>query len=166
MDNQELNRSALAEKYEWKESGGNIPDGWKYRVVKISSSLQRVFFITSDGTSLVGKVQAMDFLQNNDYSDEKIKAFAKDAIFMNGCKEDPNLPEGWKYKKVKHSSGKKMTMYLPPTSIDFLSRRRALEFMEETPSSKSDVLKVKCFENKLKHMWNIIRVKIKHSPKD
>ena len=140
----------MAEKYEWKESEGNIPVGWKYRVVKISPSLQRVFFITSDGTSFVGKVQAIDFLQKMDYSEEKIRAFATDAIFMNGCKEDPNLPEGWKYKKVKHSSGKKMTMYLPPTSIDFLSRRRALEFLGENPSSKSDVLKVKNFENKLK----------------
>ena len=149
MDNNELNRSALAEKYEWKESEGNIPVGWKYRVVKISPSLRRVFFITSDGTSLVGKVQAIDFLQKNDYSEEKIRAFATDAIFMIGCKEDPNLPEGWKYKKVKHSSGKKMTMYLPPTSIDFLSRKRALEFLEENPSSKSDVLKVKNFEVKL-----------------
>ena len=59
MANLELNNSALVEKYDWKESEGNIPTGWKYRI----------FFITPGGTALVGKVQAMDSMQKNNSSE-------------------------------------------------------------------------------------------------
>ena len=80
MANLELNNSALVEKYDWKKSEGNIPAGWIQRTGKISPSLHRIVFIASDGTSLVIKVQAMDYMQKNNYSEQEIKALATDVL--------------------------------------------------------------------------------------
>ena len=104
----------------------------------------------------------MDNMHKNNYSEQEIKAFATDVIFMKGCKEDPNLPVGWKFKKVKHPRGKRTIMFLPPYSINFISKNAALEYLKANNFNESEINKVTNFGKKIEvlkskhagHTWS------------
>ena len=91
-----------------------------------------------------------------------IKAFATDVIFMKGCKEDQNLPVGWKFKKVKHPGRKRTIMFLPPSSIKFISKNAKLEYLKANNFSESEIDKVTHFCKKIEvlkskhigHTWS------------
>ena len=115
-----------------------------------------MYFQTKEGTNLSGRKQVIDFMQKNNYTEEEIKEFATDTAFMNGCKEDAMLPDGWKYKKVKESNGKKIFMFLLPNSINFMGKQTVLEYMKKNKIDDSNSEKVINFVNKSKskdHTW-------------
>ena len=92
-----------------------------FQVSKAKNGKRIMYFQTKEGTDLSERNQVIDFMQKNNYH--------KDTTFMNGCKEDAMIPDGWKYKKVKQSTGRKIFMFLPPKSINFMVKQTVLEYM-------------------------------------
>ena len=111
----------------------------------MKSGNQKVFFQSREGSNLSGRIQAIEFLQKNNYSEEKTKAFATSPIFMKECKEDPLLPERWKYKMGKVSNCKNVFMFLPPSSLNFMGRHAVLEYIKKNNADVKDTEKIERF---------------------
>ena len=85
-------------------------------MVNAKNGKKVMFFQTGEGTNLSGRVQAIDFMQKNNYPEEEIDDFQK-VINLKRYKSkdhswqtDDTVPEGWKYRTVTRKTGKNIIL--------------------------------------------------------
>ena len=111
------NKKKTVRKYNWL-ANDHIPEGWKYRSVRLRTGHSRMFFMKPDGSKLRGRIQLLEFLKGNDFNNDVISK-AK-MLFQKGLKEgrkvkkpekpknwqeDDSVPTGWKYRTVSNGHG-------------------------------------------------------------
>merc|ERR1712129_550429 len=103
--------------YTW-QSDETVPKGWKYRTSKHKNGKEMVFYRTSEGLTLAGRVQAIKYMKEKSYEQSELMKVENGSSTyserVHEWKDDPSIPPGWKLRVQPFKDGRVRTFYLPP----------------------------------------------------
>ena len=133
----------------WEQSH-LIPLDWIFKEVPVTQTISHIEFISSEGAVLGNSKRAIDYVKSSVVyaSDECIRgidelvaqrlANRRMQCKGNGWSEDPNLPSGWKLKKLP----KNKCLILSADGKQFKSRPEVLQFLSKA-GMQEDVKKLR-----------------------
>ena len=113
-------------------SPSGLPKGW---------TLRKNVYHTQEGTILRSLKDAINFMQNNSFSENdilKFKQFGSTIPF----RPDKNLPSGWMSAVVQGVNKFKMHKFLSPNGDYFQNRVSTIKFMKGADYNPSDIQKM------------------------
>jgi len=128
-------------KHEGWEETDMLPHGWRVRKTEGSTKgvyNSECYFLSKKGQMFHSTKAVIEHMKGNEQYDEediaKIGMMLEDDMKKNRnekyiWEEDPNLPEGWKFRSIM-SKGVYKDYVLSPDGTQFSCRRLAIEFMK------------------------------------
>ena len=114
-----LAASQRSERYDWKEGGKSLPEGWKSR-----QSGAKEFFLSPDGAMVSSRKAGLRHLVKEGADHKDIEAM-RNLLRFEGWKRSSSLPKNWLMRRSKKSGW----CFLTEVGDEFKSLKLALEFL-------------------------------------
>lgn len=137
-------------RHEWQssESDPTVPTGWKTRKLNTKET-QRKAFLSPDGTQFFGRRAAIDFMIQQQYSQQDIDLMRENLVESGWYKDPSLLPTGWLVIDSM-AKGRVQKSYLSTANVKFRGISAVLKHIKESgdySSEEVDKVEAKVIEN-------------------
>ena len=120
-------------KFKWQKGDSSLPKGWKLRKAKGTGRIKTEveFILSDDGIQFKSRFEALHYIINNNYSENKIKELRQKLVSSSEkWKTSELLPSGWIYKfKGEDPTGTQITYFSVEGKV-YHSMKNVMEFMK------------------------------------